>query len=292
LCEYELNLDARALADFEAAKNLGVQKSDELPRVLRYHEAMLLLRQGHFESANDALRFLVKQGVHSDQLDAALGMSALMILPRNAPADGTVERQILSRVGQAEALSLANKYDEARKAYGDLTREFPQSPNLHYAYGRCLLAAQDPDAAVEEFRKEIELDPAHARSRLQIAATYYRVNSPAGIPYVQEVLRLHPNYAFAHYLLGLLYLDSGDSGNAIVQIEAARKLKHGIPEFSFALGNAYAKAGRKLEAAKARAEFRRLIAREGSANELGAGAEFVTLDPKKMDGEIPAGPHE
>jgi predicted Zn-dependent protease len=258
LCEYQLNLDDSALQDLQKAKELGVRKDDQLPHVLLYHEAMLELRKGQYESALEALRFLVKEGVHSDELDAALGMGVLLLRPKNAPAEGSSEQQVILRAGRAEELSLAKKLDAAKKSYDALVQDFPEFPNVHYAYGRFLLTVDDPESAVAQFEQEIKNNPGHTRARLQIAVTHYRVDSAAGIPYALEVIKLDPNYPFGHYLLGLLYYDSGDTAQSIPELETAARMVPREAQFQFALGNAYARVGRKEDAARARASFLRL----------------------------------
>jgi len=76
-----------------------------------------------------------------------------------------------------------------------------------------------------------------------------------GIPFVEQAEKLQPKYPFGHYLLGLLYLDTGDTARAIPRLEAATGMVPQEPQFLFALGNAYAKAGRKQEAARAREPY-------------------------------------
>jgi tetratricopeptide (TPR) repeat protein len=258
LCQYQLNLNDRALTNIQAAKELGIRKEEQLERVLQFHEGMLLLRKGDYERSIDALKILVTQGVESEDLDAALGMAVLLMLPKAAPAEGSTERQIVLRAGRAEHFSLLQKNDEAKKAYANLVQEFPDFPNVHYAFGRFLLTIQDPESAVPQFQEEIKRNPTHIRARMQIAAVHYRVDSSAGIPFASEVVKLEPTYPFGHYLLGLLYFDSGDVQHAIPPLEAAARMAPREAQFQFALGNAYAKAGRKEDAARARAAFRNL----------------------------------
>ena len=59
LCEYQVDRDASAMEHIQAAKTLGVQKDGDLPHVLSYHEAMLLLRGGRFDRALEVLQSLV-----------------------------------------------------------------------------------------------------------------------------------------------------------------------------------------------------------------------------------------
>jgi tetratricopeptide (TPR) repeat protein len=260
LCEYQLNQDDAALHDIDAAKKLGTRKDEQLINVLHYHEAMLLLRKDRFEAAREALRFLVNNGVHSDEVNAALAMCALLLPPKNVSPGGTPEHQFLQRIGQAESLAMQKKYDDAEKAYADLVRESPDFPGLHYAYGRVLLTMQNSEPAISQFQQEIKINPNHIRARLEIASAYYRTDSAAGIPFAEQAVKLQPKYPFGHYLLGLLYFDAGDTDRAIPQLEAASRMIPQEPQFYFALGNAYAKAGRKQDAARARANFTRLKA--------------------------------
>lgn len=278
LCEYQLGEDDRALQNIRTAKDLGIASDAQLPRILSYHEGMLLLRKGRYEDAIGALKPLVSEGVESEELHAALGTGVLMIRPKDAPAEGAPDRQIVLAAGRAERLSLAKRFDEARASYAALVQEFPAFPNVHYAYGRFLLVVEDRERAIEQFLEEIARHPAHVRARVQIATAHYRLDSAAGIPFAEEVVRLEPDYPFGHYLLGLLYLDTGDPARAIPQLEAAVRLVPRDALYHFALGNAYARAGRKDDAARARAEFQRL----GGTAQSPAGTP-VEVEPPRLN---------
>jgi predicted Zn-dependent protease len=227
---------------------------------------VLLLRKGDYERSLEALKVLVTQGVNSEDLDAALGMAVLLMQPRVAPSEQSADRHVVLRAGRAEHLSLLKKTEEAKNQYAELVQAFPDFPNVHYAFGRFFLTVQDPESAVPQFQEEIKRDPKHIRARMQIAATHYRVDSAAGIPFAGEVVKLEPSYPFGHYLLGLLYLDTGDVQHAVPALETAVRMAPREAQFQFALGNAYAKAGRREDAARARAAFRNLGGVKDSAN--------------------------
>ena len=55
-----------------------------------------------------------------------------------------------------------------RLALEELVSRYPSQPNAHYALGT-YIAPDDPDAAAEEFQKELRLDPDHAEALIQIA---------------------------------------------------------------------------------------------------------------------------
>ncbi len=258
LCEFELGRDDDALKHIKEAQTLGVTNDTQLRRVVVYHEGILLLRIGKFEGARDALGQLCSQGLHDNSITQAMGMAALRIpgktpLPVDSPVSAVVQR-----VGHAACATSAKKYQEARQEFTAVASEFPDYPNIHYAFGRFLAEASDVPAAVEQFKLEIKNNPADITSRLEIAATLYKLDSAAGLAYAEEAVRLAPHSAFAHYLFGLLLLDTDNYRQAIPELEiAARAFPHDAKVF-FALSSAYSRAGRKQEAASARAMFQRL----------------------------------
>jgi tetratricopeptide (TPR) repeat protein len=258
LCEYQLDRTDSALRHIRDAKRLGIKRDRGLVRILHYHEGMLLLRKGRYEEALGALQILVEDGVAGDELDAALGLGVLLIRPADAPAPGTQERGVVLRAGRAEHQRLAQQWDPADAAYAGLVRDVPAFPNVHYAYGRFLLAVDRRDEAIRQFEQEAASNPRHVRARMQIAAAKYRVDSAGAIPYALDVVKLQPDYPFGHYLLGLLYLDTNEAEKAIPELEAAVRKVPTESQFQFSLGNAYARVGRDKDAARARAAFTQL----------------------------------
>lgn len=258
LCEFELGQDANALRDIESGKQLGVLKDPQLRHVMLYHEGVLLVRKGSFEAAQQALDSLSQEGVQDDDLILALGMSVLRIRPHGLPPEDSTAREMLLRTGKAEWLATSKNFDAARREYSSLATEFSDAANVHYAYGRFLLQVREIDPAVVEFQYEIQNNPQHVLARLQIAAVRYRLDSADGLKYAQEAVKLDPQRPFGHYLLGLLYLDTQNYLGAISELEIAKRSHPNLPEIYFALGNAYSRAGRKQEAARARAIFTRL----------------------------------
>jgi tetratricopeptide (TPR) repeat protein len=272
LCEFALGEDDAALKNIEEGKERGLNPDEQFQQVMLFHEGLLLLRKGRFNRAGEALSDLVKAGVQNEELTLDLGMAALRMLPKNLPETGTPGQGVVRRVGRAEELAAAKKFDEAKEEYTKLLSEYPQYPNIHYAQGRMLLMLGDVDAAVAAFQAEIANSPENVPARLQIAAARYRLDSADGLKYAEEAVKLDPGEPFGHYLLGLLCLDTGDFARAISELEFAKKYYAKIPDVYFALGNAYARAGRKQEAAQAREVFLKLNA-ESKKEARGTGNE-------------------
>ena len=262
LCQFELRQDEPALKNLLKAEQLGVIKNEELRHVALYHMGILELRTRKFGDAKETLDQLAKLGVRSKELTTALGLAALLITPKEAPPEGTPGSRVIDRTGEAEALLAAKDYDQAKQAYVQPTAEYPAYPNLHFAFGRLLLETNETDAAVEQFQLELKRDPQNVSSLLEIAAVRYQVDSLEALPYAEKALKLAPRLPFTHYLVGLLRLDTGNPAGAIPELEIAQKAFPSESRIYFSLGNAYARTGNKAEAAKARAEFTRLHAKE------------------------------
>jgi tetratricopeptide (TPR) repeat protein len=258
LCQFELGLDSSALQHLGAATNLGISPDPELRRVLVYHEAVLLQRSGKFEHAQSLLQQLCLEGTSTPEIDSALGMTLLRMTSKTPPAGGTPDASVVAGIGHAGCLVGQKKYEDAKAILHRLNTQFSQFPNVHYASGLLLLDTGDNDAAIAQFKAEIQNQPQDVLARLKIAAAEYKVDSAAGIPYAEEALKINPQTSLGHYLLGLLLLDTGDYQRAIPELEAARTSLPNEARLYFALGSAYSMAGRKDDAARARATFQRL----------------------------------
>jgi tetratricopeptide (TPR) repeat protein len=257
LCEFELGKDELALKNLQEADRLGIVNNDELRKVALYHLGVLQLRAHKFGDAHETLFQLAKERVMTEEFLTALGQSALLISPQASPTEDSA-RNVIERAGEAEALSATKQFDRAKQIYTALIDRFDKYPNLHFAYGRLLLEAHETDEAIEEFRRELNRDPRNVNSMLEIASVRYQVDSQEGLKYAEQAVNLAPSVPFAHYLLGLLRLDTGNAAGAVPELEIAQKAFPNQAKIYFALGNAYSRVGRKSDAARVRAEFLRL----------------------------------
>jgi tetratricopeptide (TPR) repeat protein len=260
LCQFELGKDEPALKNLLAAERLGVTKDERLRNVALYHMGILQLRAKKFGDAKETLGHLAVDRVRTKELTVGLGLAALLLTPREAPPEGTPGADVVERAGEAEVLLDSNEFDQAKQKYAQLTSEFPDYPNLHFAFGRLLLETHDTDQAIAEFQRELQRDPKNVNSMLEIAAVLRMTDPRGALNYAIDAAKLAPQLPFAHYLLGLLRFDTGDPAAAVPELEIAQKAFPQEAEVYFSLGNAYGRVGRKADAAKARAEFARLKA--------------------------------
>jgi tetratricopeptide (TPR) repeat protein len=266
LSEFELGHDELSLQHLQKGSDIGLAKDEGLRHAVLYHEGVLLQRQGKFEAAQETLQQLCLQGGQNDDIASALGMTLLRWTQKSPPLPGSADASVVVPIGRAECLAGQKKYDQARPIFEEVVKANPNFPNVHYAYGLFLLESRDLSGGVEQLKQEIVNDPGHVFARLQIAAAEYKENSAAGVPYAEEAVKLDPRVPLGHYLLGLLLLDVDRPNRAIPELEIAEKVFSRDPKIYFALGSAYSRAGRKQDAARARAIFERLSKETAKSN--------------------------
>jgi tetratricopeptide (TPR) repeat protein len=257
LCQFQLKEYEAALDSLRRGNGLGLGGNEDLALVARYHEAILLNRFEQFELAYEALIRTTKSDTPAPDLVLAMGLTMLRLpfLPAEAPPD---KRELIFKTGHAAYLAVTNHVSDAVQEYKDLIAAYPNTPGVHYAYGVFLLR-DSSDAAIGEFRRELELSPQHVAARLQLAFEYLkRKEYAAGLPYAEEAVRLAPNLFAAHNALGRILVETDEVERAIKELEIGVRLAPDSPEMLFALARAYARAGRTQDAARARAEFLKL----------------------------------
>lgn len=259
LCEFQLGRFNDALTHIQRGRKLGVSADPQFRKVMLYHEGVLLVGKGEFEQAQETLAGLSREGVESEDVTIALGLAALRLRPSELLAADAARRDVARRVGRAEQLAAQKRFDEAAHEYARLVADFPTKPNVQYAYGRYLLASNDTERAAAAFQREIENNPTHLPAHLFLADAKLSLKDfVGGLPYAEKAVKLNPRLPLGHYLLGSLLLETGDTARAIGELETAERLLPNEPKMHFALGRAYARAGRRQDAARARANFERL----------------------------------
>ena len=257
LCEFGAKEYDLALAHLRQGQQLGVSGVPGIDEVARYHLALLLTRGESYEKSLDLFLELAQSGKDDPAMIAAAGIAALRkpLLPEDVPS---AERELAYLAGQAVWDIGARRPSQAQKDFEALLAKYPNAPGVHYLYGSYLLQ-QEPDKAIPELQKEIQISPDHVPARVQIAFEYLRREEFAkGIPYAQEAARLAPDAAIVHTALGRLLAESGDLKGGVAELERAEKLAPDSPQPSIALASAYAKMGRNEDAARERREFLRL----------------------------------
>jgi tetratricopeptide (TPR) repeat protein len=259
LCEFETKDYDSALVHLERADRLKIPSEQGFYEVAKYHMALLFTRAGQFESAIKIISDFARQGKDSPQFIEAMGLAGLRkpLLPSELPP---LERELVLDVGHALCDSAARRVAEADRDRTELLHKYPNTPQIHFLAGTMALASGDSDQALEEWKAELAISPSHPQALVSIAGEYLkRGEYQTALPYAEDAVKANPGYFTAHAILGQV-LAEGDSDipRGVHELETALRLAPLQPQVHFALANAYAKAGRKEDAAKERAEFLRL----------------------------------
>ena len=258
LCEFRLKQYLGALDHIVKGRSLGLGDNEDLARVVRYHQAVLLTLGKQFDAAQELLNgFAVEQRESTQVLDA-FGMAVLRI---PGPLDTLPEqqKQMIREFGKAAFLAGARRVEESRRLYSELDARYHDAPNVAFACGMSFLVAGEAEKAMEFFKRELERDPDHVDSLLRLALQSLDSGRFAeGLPFATKALTLDPENFGAHYALGRIYMGLNEVAKAVAVLEKAARIAPNTPSVYFVLSRAYARANRPTDAARARAEFARL----------------------------------
>lgn len=274
MCEYGLKEYERALQHLIQSRRLGVGDPD-LGSAARYHAAILMTRMEQHEQALETLGEFANEGNDNPRVIEAMGIATLRMpmLPVETPPD---RREMILMAGRASYMMATRNTAAAERAFEALATRYPETPNVHYAYGVFLLQ-EKPDRAIEEFKRELELQPGHAWSLMQIAYEYLtRGDAKSALPFAQQAVEAAPKAFPARKALGQALLETGDVEGAIRELETGITLAPESPGLHFTIARAYQRAGRTEDATRARGEFTRLdrMARTRRSGEQSVGGHI------------------
>ena len=257
LCEVQLKNYESAVDDLMRATDLGLSEPRHLVEAVAYNTAIALTRIEKYEFALTTLQKFAAEGNDGPKVIEAFGMALLRIpmIPSELPPD---RRELVMLAGRGAYYQAARKPAAAKSAFELLVQRYPDTPNVHYAYGVYLLG-DDADRGIGEFKEELKLSPDHLPSILQIAFEYLkRLDWESARPWAQKAVDLDARDFAARRALGQVLLETGDTDGSIEQFETGVRLAPDSPSLRFMLARAYQKAGRQEDAERERAEFLRL----------------------------------
>jgi tetratricopeptide (TPR) repeat protein len=251
LCEFEISDYQPSLKDIERALALGAANQPRNEKILRYHEALLLTRTGRFEDALRSYAFFTHDEDSNPELLLALGLAGLRtpLLPRELKPD---QQELYISAGKAAFDFMKRDTEAARVEFQRLFERVPPVPNAHYLYGY-LLYATDPDQAVIEFEKELEVNPSNAVAEVMLAwIPLLKNDGLKALPHARKAAAEAPDLPSAQLVLGRALTETGDTKDGIEHLEKTMQLQPENLEVHLALAKAYSKSGRKEDARRER----------------------------------------
>ena len=161
-------------------------------------------------------------------------------------------RTVTLAAGGTAVLQYSYKYDDTFRAFERMTKDFPDTPFIHYAYASALDILSRYDDATSQLREEARINPGSALTHQLIASIALKQHRPnEAMSAARHAVELDSQSAGAHELLGRALLELGNVEPAVQELETASKLAPNYPGVHFGLGRAYAKAKRPADAQRA-----------------------------------------
>jgi tetratricopeptide (TPR) repeat protein len=259
LCEFQTRDFGPSLDHLEKAYVLGMPIDSDLTRVTLYHAALLQAKTENYERAIQICRLLARLKPNDAGTTAVAGIAGLRrpLFPHELP---DADKDLAVKLGTAMLSGGDHPVEDAVKRFDALLKEYPSTPSVHYAYAIILLG-NDPDRAIQELKRELEISPSHLPALISIAFEYLkRGEAKIAQPYAEKAVQVAPGNFAARTCLGRVFLEREDPdlAGATRELETAAKLAPDSPQVHFSLAAAYARAHRKQDAERERAEFARL----------------------------------
>ena len=251
LCEYEMGDYPQALLDIQRGLASGAADGSSNERIVVYHEALLLTAAGAFEDALRVYTSLARFGGGDPEMLAGVGLAGLRIplLPKDVNA---ATQSVATAAGTAAIHYMNGDYPKAEQEFKQLFERYPKTGNAHYFYGY-LLFANDPEQAVAEFKRELEVEPRNAATQVMLAWYFLLRDDPAGaLPYAQKAVADTPQSPTGQLVLGRSLAETSDINGGIEHLKLALNLDPANLEIHLALAEAYSRLGRKEDARRER----------------------------------------
>jgi tetratricopeptide (TPR) repeat protein len=158
LCEYEVKDYASALQHLTKGQELGGADDGEILRVVEYHLALLLIREGNFDAAIAKLHALSASGQSGTRIKTAFGLAELRVRLLPEEVDPSKDA-LLQDVGDGALLLTQGETAAGLQSLANSSQKYAETPYVHLAYGSALFTAGKYEQASAECRKEIGLSP-------------------------------------------------------------------------------------------------------------------------------------
>jgi len=184
--------------------------------------------------------------------------------------NGAFQRMLAKQPGSyqvrliaADALESQERFAEAASEYREILKLAPQQPGIRYRLAHMILRSDSsPEAdqkALEELRKELEINPAEVRAMGLMGEIHLgRKRLKEASQSFRQALTLQPEFAPARVGLAKVLIAEKQWGQALAHLEAARKLAPEDEAVAYNLMITYRALGRTDEARRAFEAFQLL----------------------------------
>lgn len=299
--DFKLRNYEQAINEIHTAQKLkpGLPKLDSLlgqslAELGRYSESLPGLAKGFKQSSDkeirrmcglQLLRSYTGLGRDSDAVETALTLNKLYpddpeVLYHTARIYGNFTYQVMEKLhdeapgsiwmlqAQGEAAESQKDYETALAAFNHVLVLEPTRPGIHYRMGRVYLTRyhenhieKDRDAAVEQFRVELTIDPQNGNAGYELAQIDNDLGRFEQAQHeFEDVVSHHPDFEQARVGLAGILLENGKEELAAQQLRRAVELDPNDDVAWYRLTRALRTGGSAEERQKAMTEFRKVHA--------------------------------
>ncbi len=145
-----------------------------------------------------------------------------------------------------------NDLSRARLVFDDMVAAFGDTARLHIFFGMAYREGELYDDAILELKKAISKDSTRRQAHYFLALAYLARDGESGfgpaLAELQAEVRVNPNDARTHYLLGYIAMKQHNTHEAEVELSRSTSLDPQNPDPLLYLGQLYADADRGAEA--------------------------------------------
>ena len=210
----------------------GIDPKDRIATANELHRAVMLVEDGAFQQAVPLLERVIARepGIHIAQMNLGVARARL------------------------------RQYKAALPPLRKAVELQPDIMLARYEFGVALYETGDLPGAAAEFEAVAGRMPRWADVRYSLGSVYARINRvPDAVRELREALDLDPRHGRANLLLGRILTLQGDAASAVTHLERATEALPALAEAQQFLADAYEKAGRPADAARARQRAQALL---------------------------------
>jgi serine/threonine protein kinase/tetratricopeptide (TPR) repeat protein len=152
--------------------------------------------------------------------------------------------------------NLHGKQDKAIEILGRMVERFPEDKTAHFILGS-MKQREEPEAAIEHFRRAIEIDPLYRGAYNRLAYTYDRLGDlEQSIWAINKYIEIAPDEPNPYDTRGDLYTNNGKIDEAMASYKKALEKK---PDFGYSLVKTGHLHRARRDYATAESYYRRLL---------------------------------
>lgn len=184
----------------------------------------------------------------------------------------------------AESLEMQNRWDDALYEYRAMLEKNPNLPGIHYRIARLILSKPKSETTFDDAKKELEaelaINPKNPGAEYVLGEIARQQDHwPEAIEHFGKAAQLDTTFADALIGLGRSLTSAGREDDAIPPLQRAAQLQPANPAAHYHLAIALRRAGKKDEADKEFAEYKRTS--EG-ARQLTRNVQLGVLGPQQV----------